>query len=169
MTNLSKVQPEGTLLLTGANGGIAIGFVKQFLTSHYKTSIKGYYSVRNPSKADALRSVLAASETQGHDYEVAALDMGSFQSVRTAAQDINERVASGSLPPIRALVLNAGVQETTLNFTDDGIERTFAVNYLHQFLLVLLLLQSMDKEHGRIVVIGSTSIWTDWEMASGDW
>jgi NAD(P)-dependent dehydrogenase (short-subunit alcohol dehydrogenase family) len=48
------------------------------------------------------------------------------------------------------------------DFTNDGIEHTFAINYLHNFLLVLLLLQSMDKEHGRIVCIGSTQQFTDW-------
>lgn len=86
-----------------------------------------------------------------------------MESIRTAAAAaINKRVSEGSLPPIRALVLNAGVQEVKLNFTSDGIEQTFAINYLHNFLLVLLLLQSMYKEHGRVVLIGSTSICPDW-------
>ncbi len=41
---------------------------------------------------------------------------------------------------------------------------SFQVNYLAHFLFTLLLLQSMDKTHGRIVVIGSwthESVWED--------
>ena len=40
-------------------------------------------------------------------------------------------------------------------FTDDGLESHFAINYLANFLLVLLLLPSMDKEKGRIVFTSS--------------
>ncbi len=39
--------------------------------------------------------------------------------------------------------------------TDDGLDTTFVANYLGHWLLTLLLLQSIDKESGRIVVIGS--------------
>lgn len=63
-------------------------------------------------------------------------------------------------------MLNAGFQDfgkqqwvQVLDDDDDnkGIDVTFAANYLGHWLLVLLLLESMDKEHGRIVVIGSQS------------
>ena len=38
---------------------------------------------------------------------------------------------------------------------EDGIETTFAINYLSNFILVLLLLKSMDTEKGRIVFVSS--------------
>jgi NAD(P)-dependent dehydrogenase (short-subunit alcohol dehydrogenase family) len=41
------------------------------------------------------------------------------------------------------------------NFTDDGFDMSFASNYLGHWLLTLLLLQSIDRECGRIVVLGS--------------
>jgi hypothetical protein len=44
-----------------------------------------------------------------------------------------------------------------LSFTEDGIESTFAVNYLSNFLFVLLLLQAMDSEWARVVWIASYS------------
>ncbi|KAF2436944.1 NAD(P)-binding protein [Tothia fuscella] len=154
--------PRGTLLLTGANGGLATGFISQFLKSPHATSIKGYYTVHNPAKATNLRTTLERAP-KSHEYEIATMDMSSLKKVRQAAEDINKQVANGTLHPIQALVLNAGIQDThEQNFTDDGIEQTFAVNYLHNFLLVLLLIQSMDKEHGRIVIISSTSIYPDW-------
>jgi NAD(P)-dependent dehydrogenase (short-subunit alcohol dehydrogenase family) len=101
---------KGTLLLTGANGGIATGFVAQFLRSPFASSIKGYYGVRDPAKADSIRTTLKNHVPHDHDYEIATLDFSSLESVREAAKKINQQVASGSLPPIRALVLNAGTQ-----------------------------------------------------------
>jgi len=44
-----------------------------------------------------------------------------------------------------------------LSFTEDGIESTFAVNYLSNFLLVLLLLEGMDRESARVVWVASYS------------
>lgn len=41
--------------------------------------------------------------------------------------------------------------------TDDGFDMTWQVNFLANMLLSLLLLQSMDKEHGRILIVGSWS------------
>lgn len=83
--------------------------------------------------------------------------------MRTLARDINERVANGTLDPIRALVLNAAFQDASSEalkpqmFTKEGYEMAFGANYLANFVLVLGLLQSMDKEHGRIVFVTS---WT---------
>lgn len=41
--------------------------------------------------------------------------------------------------------------------SDDGYEMTWQVNFLANQLLTLLLLQSMDKKNGRILLIGSWS------------
>lgn len=68
------------------------------------------------------------------------------------------RVAARELPPIRVLILNAGSQDFgQQTWTGDGFDTTFASNYLGHWLLTLLLLQSIDKENGRIIVIGSQS------------
>ncbi len=70
----------------------------------------------------------------------------------------------GELGRIQLVLLIAGnmflsptPESRGLTFTDEGIEKTFQVNYLSNFLLVLLLLQSFDKNQARIVWIGSTS------------
>lgn len=60
------------------------------------------------------------------------------------------------IPPIRALILAAGYQDFgKQSWTKDSFDTTFASNYLGHWLLTLLLLGSMDKETGRVVVIGS--------------
>lgn len=113
--------------------------------------------MRNPSTATALQQVIAAS-LKADNHDVITIDLSSLASVRWSAHNINESVKSGKIPPIRALVLNAALQHTTgQTFTSDGLESTFAVNYLANYLLVLLLLPSMDKEMGRIVFVSS---WT---------
>jgi NAD(P)-dependent dehydrogenase (short-subunit alcohol dehydrogenase family) len=85
-------------------------------------------------------------------------DLSKLENIRSFARRVNAQVASGELPPIRALVLNAAVQYSgSLRYTPDGYETTFAVNYLASFLLVLSLLQSMDRDAGRVVVLSS---WT---------
>lgn len=41
--------------------------------------------------------------------------------------------------------------------SQDGFEMSWQVNHLSNFVLVLLLLQSMDKKNGRILIVGSWS------------
>jgi hypothetical protein len=41
--------------------------------------------------------------------------------------------------------------------SDDGYDLTWQINYLANQILSLMLLQSMDKDEGRILIIGSWS------------
>lgn len=84
------------------------------------------------------------------------MDLSLLDNVRKVAADINARVKTGEIPPIRTLILNAGWHEfTTQTWTEEGFDTSFAANYLGHWLLVMLLLQSMDRKEGRIVIIGS--------------
>ncbi len=148
---------NGTFFLTGANGGLGANVVSQFLTSPFASANKGLFAVRNSSSAATVVQILKKTEDQDA-HEIIALDLGDLAAIRATAKDVNRRVASGDIPPIRVLVLNAALQQTQgQNFTTDGFEGTFATNYLANFLLVLLLLKSINREKGRIVIISS---WT---------
>ncbi|KAJ7732390.1 hypothetical protein B0H14DRAFT_3517687 [Mycena olivaceomarginata] len=110
---------------------------------------------RSPA-APAVRATLASAPL--HDYDIFPLDLTRLTDVRVFAATLNARVAAGELPRIRALILNAAFQEyTTQTWTDDGFDTSFAANYLGHWFLTLLLLQSMDRHEGRIVVLGSLS------------
>ena len=149
---------KGTVIITGANGGLGSAFVSQFLRSPQASAHTGLFAVRNPSTATTLQKVVSSESRPNSHHEILSLDISTLDSVRTGAKAINDRVASGALPPIRALVLNAAVQHATgQNFTKDGLEANFGINYLSNFLLTLLLLQSMDKDSGRVVMVAS---WT---------
>ncbi|TVY25107.1 Short-chain dehydrogenase TIC 32-like protein [Lachnellula hyalina] len=154
--------PKGSVLITGANGGLGSAFVSNLIASPYASSHRGIYMVRNPSSAAALKTVLQ-NGPRTHASSIIPLDLSSLAAIRERAAEINAKVADGTWEPIRALVLNGAWQEAnekTLRpqtFTKDGFEGHFAVNYLANFLFVLLLLRSMDKEHGRIVLVSSWS------------
>ena len=148
---------KGSFIITGCNGGLGKAVVADFLQSSNASAYKGQFAVRNPSTATSLQAVLAASSS-AKDHEVITLDLSNLSSVRKAAKEINDRVKSGEIPPIHTLLLNAGLQHVNgQTYTDDSLESNFAVNYLANFLLALLILPSMHKESGRIVF---TSSWT---------
>ena len=98
---------------------------------------------------EAVRSIISASGNSN----VAAMDLnlGSLDSVRRFEKDF----AARALPPIGAIVCNAGIQVISgVTYNDDGYETTFAVNHLGHFLLVNLLLQHLSDQ-ARIVVVSS--------------
>ncbi|KAF5965554.1 dehydrogenase reductase [Fusarium coicis] len=149
---------QGTILITGANGGLGSAIVTNILGKpHLASNYTGVYTVRSTATATRLQQILK-SASEGHRHDVVDLDLSSLASVRKMATRINRGVAAGDLPPIRALILNAGYQDhEEINISDDGYEMTWQVNFLANQLLTLLLLQSMDKEKGRILLIGSWS------------
>ena len=148
---------KGTFVITGANGGLGVATVSRFLASPESKVYRGLFTVRNPATAEAAKKALNDSAHPAQ-HEIIPLDISTLAGVRSGAEQINRRVTSGELPPISALVLNAAVQDGKgQKFTEDGFESHFGINYLANFLLVLLLLQSMDKDEGRIIIVSSWS------------
>jgi NAD(P)-dependent dehydrogenase (short-subunit alcohol dehydrogenase family) len=146
---------SGTILITGANGGLGSAFIKALINSSYSSSYRGVFTVRSasPDSSGGLHQIVDGTSL---DYSITPLDLSDLNSVRTFAKSINDKVASGEIPRIRALVLNAAIQtHRGPMYSKDNLEINFAVNYLAKFLLVLLLLQSMDLEWGRIVIVSS--------------
>jgi len=144
---------KGTIIVTGANGGIGSAIVSRIFTSPDLASYYGIYTVRDPSSSSLQ---FPSTNILAHSHDTISLELSNLTSVQKAAATINARVAAGEIPSIRALILNAGYQELDgQRTTDDGFALTFAANYLGHWLLVLLLLQSMDREMGRIVVLRS--------------
>lgn len=147
---------KGSIVITGANGGLGSAMVSQIASTSLGKEYHGVYTVRNPAAPGALSDALRKGPNHSHD--IMALDLSSLANVRTAADTINKRIAEGSIPRIRALILNAAYQDSTqLTMSPDGFEMGFQVNHLSHFLFTLLLLKSMDKENGRILVVGSWS------------
>jgi retinol dehydrogenase-12 len=67
---------------------------------------------------------------------------------------LGERLA-GNTPEIETLVNNAGVYRANLEKTEDGLEKTMAVNHLSHFLLTHLLLPQLLAARGRVINVSS--------------
>ncbi len=77
-------------------------------------------------------------------------DLSRIDDVRRIAEGIAARH-----PDLQVLINNAGVSKFAHEVTPDGLETTFAVNYMAPFLLSNLLLPVLARNRGSIVNIGS--------------
>ncbi|KAF2650308.1 NAD(P)-binding protein [Lophiostoma macrostomum CBS 122681] len=148
----------GTVLITGANGTLALEFVRSLLTLHPEYTILA--AVRNPSTQEDPNTAKLAQIVAKHPksrFLVQRLDLGSLDNVRSFTASVSRQVNNGELPRISAIVCNAMTWslESGQKFTADKLEATFQICHLSHHLLVLKLLESMDKTSGRIVMLGS--------------
>ncbi|KAL4926200.1 uncharacterized protein BDV17DRAFT_270259 [Aspergillus undulatus] len=150
----------GTVVITGANGSLGLGFVESFLVQYPQYTLIA--SVRNPSPdkdPNTAKLTQLLSKHPKADVQIEELDLGSLSAVRSFADNLAARISSKGVPPISAIICNAFTWslESGQKFTSDGLEATFQVSHLSHYLLVLKLLGSMDTKAGRIVMLGSTA------------
>jgi NAD(P)-dependent dehydrogenase (short-subunit alcohol dehydrogenase family) len=104
---------------------------------------------------DATRARTAAEEIHARypnaQIDVILCDLASQRSVRQAVSEFQSKY-----PKLDVLVCAAGVFHKNRTETEDGIESTFAVNYLSQFLLVNLLGDALKRgAPSRVVFVAS--------------
>ncbi|GLY03828.1 short-chain dehydrogenase [Actinoplanes sp. NBRC 101535] len=104
-----------------------------------------------------LAAVAAQARALGATVHEIGCDLASLTDVRAAAGVVRSLVDSGRVPPMKALIANAGViAAESGQATGDGFEPTFAVNYLAHAQLIGDLLDSFAPE-GRVVLLGSNT------------
>ena len=139
-----------TCVITGANTGIG----KAAAESLAALGAHVVMICRNREKGELAQSDvnrIAAASSRGGGAELRIADLSSQAEVRAVAQDI-----LAALPMIDVLVNNAGVALTQREITVDGIERSFAVNYLAYFMLANLLLPDLRAAtRARIINVSS--------------
>ena len=109
------------------------------------------YQVLIASRSDKDNAAVSINKRTGHsNVEYLKLDLASLAKVRSFAADYVKR----DYPPIKALVLNAALQILNLNYTEDKIESTFAINHVGHALLFYLLSPHLDEE-ARILIVAS--------------
>lgn len=99
------------------------------------------------SAADTINQTTKQSNVQYRQ-----LDLADLNNVRQFAQSWKETINL----PIQALVFNAGLQmgPTSIRYSKDGVELTFAVNHVGHALLFYLLSPQLAAD-ARIVVVSS--------------
>ncbi|KAK3314357.1 hypothetical protein B0H66DRAFT_504330 [Apodospora peruviana] len=149
----------GSILITGANGSIAIPLVKYLLTHSPDYTL--VLTVRDASSKDVntnqLREVIA-QHPGGAKATVHSLNLFRLAAVHEFAQTITTQISQGVLPPLASIVCNAYYWNLVrpVEFTEEGFEKTFQATHLAHAALVLRLLGSFGPDGGGRVVFFST-------------
>jgi light-dependent protochlorophyllide reductase len=144
-----------TVIITGGNSGLGY-YCAQNLARDPEWYI--ILACRNPDKGNrAVAEIQAAANTQ--QIEAMVLDLASFESIRSFTAKFGDEASSPlrdrDLPPLGAVVCNAGVQFIQRQtYTQEGFDTTFGVNHLGHFLLVNLLLKQLVAP-ARIILVSS--------------
>ena len=138
-----------TVLITGANAGIG------FATAKFVADQPDWHVIlacRNESKANAAIAAIRNTHPHAHVGFV-HLDLFSLDSVRR----VSEVLTAMRIPPVRGLILNAGginMKAKSLEFSKDGFEKIFQLNFLGHFLLANRLIKHLT-EPARIIFVSS--------------
>jgi NAD(P)-dependent dehydrogenase (short-subunit alcohol dehydrogenase family) len=137
-----------TAVVTGANGGLGL----ETACALAGAGASVVMAARNQqTAAEAMASIRASAP--GASLTLVALDLGSLESVRTAAAEI-----LGANETVDLLVNNAGVMGIPEQKTADGFEMQFGVDHLGHFALTALLMPALLRaEAARIVTVTSTA------------
>ncbi|MBX3310712.1 MAG: SDR family NAD(P)-dependent oxidoreductase [Cryobacterium sp.] len=142
-------QAGKTFVVTGGSSGIGYFAAEQLAGAGARVIV----AARSEAKADAAASAIR-SRTPDADVGFVKLDLGSLDSVRAAAAELNR------LDRIDGLLENAAVilAGRKRRLTADGHELTFGTNHLDHFALTALVFPTLARTPGsRIVTMGSGS------------
>ena len=131
-------------VITGANDGIGLETAKGLAKLGYNQT----WLCRNLDKANkASKDILLRFPAL--NINIIQVDLASLRSVRKAAQEVIA-LKQG----IDVLLCNAGGTFSHYTLTEDGIEKTMAVNHLSHFLLCHLLLEYLNP-NARVIHVSS--------------
>jgi NAD(P)-dependent dehydrogenase (short-subunit alcohol dehydrogenase family) len=133
-----------TALVTGGTGGIGLATAAGLAGLGARVGIVGSDATRAQAAAERIRKA-------GGDVDVFTADLSAQREVRRLAEQ-----ARAAYPRLDVLVNNVGGYWATRHTTEDGLERTFAVNHLAPFLLTHLLLDRLrSAAPARVVTVSS--------------
>jgi NAD(P)-dependent dehydrogenase (short-subunit alcohol dehydrogenase family) len=149
----------GTIIITGANGSVAIHTVQHLLTKTPDNAL--VLTVRNTSDSDPNTKRLRETVNGFPSAKVSIrqLDLASLKAVNEFADGVAADVAAEKLPPLVGIVCNAYYWNMVADpeLTEDGLEKTIQVNHVSHAALVLRLLGSFGAQGGRLVLFTSDS------------
>ena len=134
------------VLLTGATRGIGHAAAVELARRGAELGVVGRDPERVRETAQAAREAGGGAPVHEH-----VADLERMDEVRRLADEVLDRH-----PRIDVLVNNAGAMFTSRQVTDEGLERTFALNHLAPFLLTHLLLDRLrESAPARVVTTAS--------------
>lgn len=142
---MSAVEKK-TIIITGSNTGIGFAIAKQAALRNQRVIM----ACRNVSKAEIARQKLLEI-APGVEVHTRTLDLTSFEGIRHFAD-----VIESDFRHVDILINNAGVMPSDQQYTRQGFEMQFGVNYLGHFLLTHLLIPALAKApEARIIHLSS--------------
>ncbi len=151
----STLTGSRTVVITGGNTGLGLACARAILRTPHGSPWHVILACRDLGRAEAAVAQLTDGTDAVGQVETMSLDLASLASVRAFADELSSRVSMGTVPPVHAVVCNAGVNPGTKTTTTvDGFESTFGVNHLGHFVLVNELLRSLLPP-ARVVVVAS--------------
>lgn len=150
-----------TALITGANSGIGFETARAMV----QRGVQILMVCRNPLLGEVSRQKLAAIAS-GPEPTLYIADLISQRQIRELAATIRREHAA-----LDVLVNNAGGVFAPRQISEDGIEKTFAINHLAPFLLTNLLLDLVTAAPGGRIVNVVTEVYPgrlDFENLQGE-
>lgn len=132
-------------VITGANAGIGFATAKALLIKGYKISM----FCRDLQKAEAAKTALIHL-SNNDNIDIFQVDFASLKSIEQACTTFKEKYSK-----LDVLVNNAGATFADFALTEDGIERTMAVNHFGYFATSYHLLPLLINNNSRIVNVSS--------------
>lgn len=137
-----------TIIITGANAGIG----KETALSLAKTGARIIMACRNMETGKICKDEIV-NITGNKNVVIKKIDLSSFQSIRSFAEDINQHEKS-----LDVLIHNAGVWLSRHLKTEDNLDVTMETNHFGPFLLTHLLIDLLKKSSpSRIIIVSSMS------------
>ncbi|KAJ5129620.1 uncharacterized protein N7515_005659 [Penicillium bovifimosum] len=137
---------SGSILITGGTAGLGFHCAVALARQYPKHQITVASRNDTQDTAGTINRITGQKNVQ-----YLRLDLSSLSQVRLFVKTWTE----ANKPPITHLLLNAGLQfPREVSYTDDGYEKTFAVNHLGHALLFSLLIPRLAKT-ARIIVTAS--------------
>ena len=135
---LSKNITGKIYIITGANSGVGLETTRQLIK-------QGGHVVMACRRVDAAEKEAESFKGLKGSYEVIKCDLANLKSVGEFAKSFLKKHHR-----LDGLMCNAGmvVMESDIQYTDDGFEKTFGVNFIGHFLLTELLLDVLVNTEG---------------------
>ena len=138
---------EGKLcLITGATDGIGKETAKSLAGFNARLILVG----RDQSKGESVRNELMV-QTGNDQIDIMTADLSNMNAIQKLSVEIHQKYNK-----LNVLINNAGAFFSKREITDEGFEKTFALNHLGYFLLTKLLLDLIKKStDARVVNVSS--------------
>ena len=134
---MSEMSMQGKIcLVTGSTSGMGNVTARELASRGATVVLVG----RNREKGEATQAEIRR-ETGNANVDLLIADLSLLQDVRRLVAEFQQKYHH----LLHVLVNNAGAIYRSRNVTSEGLEATFAVNYLAPFLLTELLLEQTSE------------------------